>query len=213
MTRLQMETTLAVLGYDRRYPPFPQWRFMESLFDKYRQSAGRDGADARILTKAKGPERDQLVRDLVSYLRVDPAFSADALRIMKAVEASASLQATLGDADRETQAHIARALWEFDNDPRWIEIIANPIVDNSLSEYSRTRLMGLLHHVKHTVAFAALESAMLDDEYLVRRSAAVYYSQNSARRTADSTIDNNVREYDEDRIRQFLSKLRAKING
>lgn len=186
---------------------------MGSLFDQYRQSFERDGADASILTNAVGAERDELESDLIAYLDVDAASAADALWMMKSTNAAPHLRVAMEGADAATRAHIARALLFVEDDSSWIEPIAKAINDQTISALARTRLISLLYRVKHPEAFAALESAMLDHDHFVRRSAAFFYSRNSAKRTADSTIQNNVGEYDEARIRRFIEKMRAKIDG
>lgn len=180
------------------------------LFDEYLASSGRDGPDASILLNATGGEREQLERDLIDYLSIDPAFAADAIRFLKSAFALPQLKAALTLADSESRAHIARAIWEVEKDERWLVIIADAFKTETSSS-SLMVMMALFYHVKHPLAFASLEALMFHQDFLVRSCAAYYYSENSARKTADSTIRNNLQEHDRDRIRKFINKLRTKV--
>lgn len=186
---------------------------MKSLFQQYLGSLSRDGGNASILESAAGVEREQLENDLIAYLAVDAALAADALRIMESVEAAPQLREAMDEADAESRAHLARALWAIDGDARWVEPIAKAVTDQAISSVTRTRLISLLYQVKHPDAFIALESAMLDHDHLIRWNAAFIYSENSARKTADSTISNNVGQYDEIRIRRFIKRMRGKVDA
>ena len=185
---------------------------MAMLFDQYLASSGKDGPDALILINATGGDRDQLERDLIEYLEPDAAFAADALRQMKSTVALPQLKAALTSKDLSTRVHVARAIWEVENDERWLVILTDAL-QNEVKWYSLVDMTALVCGVKHRLVFEALEVLMFHSDFIVRSCAARYYSENSVRKTSDLTIRNNLQRYDADRIRKFINKMRTKVDA
>ncbi len=181
---------------------------MATLYETFRASFGRDGADFSIVKRAKGAARDQLEEALIANLG---PIQAMALGMMKSRAAVPHIEAALAADTSTDRLQYARALWQLTDDPHYIAIIARAIADRQTTEaYERGFAAGLLGGVKHPDAFAALEVGILDPEHAVRRQAANVYAHNSAGKTSFDTIERNVRDYDESRLAKLIDKLRAK---
>ena len=184
-----------------------------SLYEQFRASYGRDGPDYSILKKADGAEREALIEALIQAVNTNKdGWAALALGTLKAAAAVPALTVALEAAAPSEGAYLARALWDIEGRIEHVVYIAEAIFEPGNDPFDRMSLIGLLTRVREPPAFDALERALYDRDYLVRRCAASIFSHNSARRTADRTIDNNLSNYDEQKIRRFAEKLRSKID-
>ena len=106
----------------------------------------------------------------------------------------------------------ARALWDIQKSDHALQVIASVIKDHRHNdEFTRIEAIGLLTHIRHPIAFAALEAGLFDPEYLVRYNAASILSENSAKKTGSVTIENNLAVLDHEKIHKFAERMRKKI--
>ena len=184
---------------------------MTKLYDEWRDSFNKDGPDYSIVERATGSSKYKLEDDLVANLGY---YEALALGLMKSEKSIPHLKKALQiKSESNSIEAIARALWDIEGDSKYITVIASLLAAKGHDKFDRMRFIGLLTNVRHPKAFSALELALFDPDYLVRRCSASIYSYNSARQTSAGTIDRNVLSNDRKKIQKLADILSAKVHA
>lgn len=177
-------------------------------YEQFRATMGRDGPDFKIVERLNGEQRDvfiQLALDNIEY------YNLLALGLLNAVSATPTLRKILMGEDQDLKLAAARALWDIEESTDGVQFIADYITDVRISMFSRLSAIGLLTNVRHEIAYSALESALFDEEYLIRVNAACTWSYNSKKRTSEETISRNLMDFNRERIKKLADKLRNRI--
>lgn len=181
---------------------------MNTAYRAFRESIGRDGPDYTVLENVPPPQYESLVQALLDNLDFHNAL---ALGRIKALSASTRLKECLSDIDPFTRLGAARALWDIEQSEDALHEIAMAIEDVvHTDQFTRVEAIGLLTDVLHPFAFATLEGALFDPEYLVRYNAAAILSHNSRNKTSTATIERNLVSFDRERIERFAQRMRGK---
>ena len=185
-----------------------------TIFESFKSSYSREGADYSILENAHGTERERLEDDLINdFLKTKDPWVALALGYITSSKATEILTSTLEKASSDQRPYLARALWYIEKDTKYLDIISYEVKNTELSDLERITIIWLFHKIKENKVFETLESALHDKEFLVRVNAAKLYSSLSYRKTNDKTIFNNIKHLDHEKIDMFIQKLRSKVNS
>ncbi len=181
---------------------------MSTLYEKFRASFNRNGADWSIVTRARGVARRQLEDDLIANLDY---FEATALGIMKSERAVGVLKEQLATRSGSVKVRIARALWDITQYPGSLAAIASVVLADaqSTSWSDRVDAACALHGIHHPEADAALGKALFDEEYLVRYNAAQTLAANHRRKMSDKKIAAAVSDGDKAKIAALAMALGA----
>ena len=184
-----------------------------TIFESFKSSYSRDGANYSILDYAQGEERDKLENDLIhDFMKTKDSWVALALGYISSSKATKTLKSTL-EKSSSGRAYIARALWDIEKDDKYLDIISTEVLNTELSDIQRTIIIWLFRNVKEDRVFKTLENALHDDEYLVRFNAAQVYSSLSSRTTKVDTIFNNIKDLNHEKIGLFIQELKSKVKS
>lgn len=181
---------------------------MSGVYKKFRASIGRDGADYSVLDNLGTEERDALGKQLLANL---DSTNALALGYLGVAEAADALELEVRSGKRDIRLEAARGLWDLSRSSEALAVMCSAVRDTQSGWTARMSAIGLLRGIEEPAAFDALEQAMFDPEFLVRRAAAVVFAENSTRGTTEATIAKKLREPDVDRISKFVLLLRRRI--
>lgn len=181
---------------------------MGTLYERFTASVGRDGPDYSIISRARGAAREELESDLIGHLQGTEALALAHLQCERAVP---HLRAQIHEGALEDRLAKARALWLLDTRPTDLQVIVDTLNKREASTaFTRVTAAWYLEGVVLDEAFAALEAAIFDPEYLVRYNAAMVYSRNSVCSTDERTIFSHTQDFHQTRIAEFIETLRSK---
>jgi len=145
-------------------------RFRFSFFED--PDSPRNGLDMKALAALEGEERSRAEDMLLQYLpdtrgviglgelgsrRAEPAL----VRLFEASEGS----------DSSEQVYLAKALWQIQPNPRWLDAVIE-VLASADEPMQRLTAAEALYHFRDPVAVGALVKALDDPEGLVRHHAA-----------------------------------------
>jgi len=149
---------------------------MPKLYNKWKATINKDGPDYSIITKANGYHKKKLENDLITHLGYYEILS---LGLMKSKKSLPHIKKALKTKSQlNLKGACARALWDIEGDSKYISILASLLADKNLDKFERMKIIGLFTNLRHPKAFTALESVLLDPDYLIRRYSASIYSYN-----------------------------------
>lgn len=177
---------------------------MASLYDQFRASYDRQGADYSIIERASGIERDELIEALIT----EPDIHAvPALGMLKASAAIPVLRGLLTHEAGMMVARAARALWDICEHEEAAPALIRVLTSSLPWTQKLDAAIGLCGIVNEQTT-EALRQGCFDDEYLVRYHALNSLAYNLGRPPKDDMrIVEVVGELDRDRIQQFIEGL------
>ena len=157
---------------------------MASVYEDFRRSFTRDGADYSIIDRASGQDLVDLENDLIANLDY---YEVPALAHMKSKKALPHLKSALRESCGTMSVFIAQALWEISGFKRAPDICIAVLLDEDgdSSWSSRIHAAYALREFNIEAVNKALRSAMFDENYLVRHHAAMSLANNRGRKLSD----------------------------
>lgn len=178
---------------------------MTTLYERFRASIDRDGFDDSIVRSARGDERDKLEDELIANLDY---YEAYALAMLKSAKAVPKLKRQLPISSGYTKVAIARALWNIEQYPESLAVIAAVLAGDakSTSKFDRIEAAWALRDIHQPEAITALANALFDEEHLVRSNAAEALAVNRGRRVSERVLA-AVRDGDKEKIARLAARL------
>jgi hypothetical protein len=149
-------------------PAFERFRF--SFFED--PDSPRNGLDMKALAALEGEERSRAEDMLLQYLP-DPrgVIGLGALSSRRAGPALVQLFEASQSSDSSEQVYLARALWQIQPNPRWLDAVIE-VLASADDPMRRLTAAEALYHFRDPVTAGALVKALDDPEGLVRHHAA-----------------------------------------
>jgi hypothetical protein len=147
---------------------FEHFRF--SFFED--SDSPRNGLDMKALAALEGEERGRAEDMLLQYLPdTRCVIGLGALGSRRAGPALVRLFEANYGSDSSEQFYLAKALWQIQPDPRWLDAVIE-VVASADEPMRRLTAVEALHDFRDPVALGALVKALDDPEGLVRHHAA-----------------------------------------
>jgi HEAT repeat protein len=128
--------------------------------------------------------------------------------MLKSVKAVPKLKQQLPISSGYTKVAIARALWNIEQHPESLAVIASVLAGDakSTSKYDQIDAAWALRDIHQPEAITALANALFDEEHLVRSNAAEALAANRGRRVSERVLD-AVRAGDKEKIARLAARL------
>ena len=180
---------------------------IETLLVRFRRSIGRNGPDYGLFSGLDVDERRALSELIMESGPLDE-YTALALGYLGSNESKPALLKAVLSEDTNLRLGASRALWELEGSGEYLLPIATATGQTeSLGPFDRMRAIGLLQDVNHPYAVSALQEAMSDPDYLVRRTAASTLARTMGHRVSEATLEKNLATLDSERTRRFALRL------
>jgi HEAT repeats len=145
-------------------------RFRFSFFED--PDSPRNGLDMKALAELEGEERSRAEDVLLQYLPdTRGVIGLGALGSRRAGPALVQLFEASQGSDSSEQVYLAKALWQIQPDPRWLDAVIE-VLASADEPMQRLTAAEALHDFRDPVAVGALVKALDDPEGLVRHHAA-----------------------------------------
>jgi HEAT repeats len=145
-------------------------RFRFSFFED--PDSPRNGLDMKALAELEGEERSRAEDVLLQYLPdTRGVIGLGALGSRRAGPALVQLFEASQGSDSSEQVYLAKALWQIQPDPRWLDAVIE-VLASADEPMQRLTAAEALHDFGDPVAVGALVKALDDPEGLVRHHAA-----------------------------------------
>jgi HEAT repeat protein len=145
-------------------------RFRFSFFED--PDSPRNGLDLKALAALEGEERSRAEDMLLQYLPdTRGVIGLGALGSRRAEPALVRLFEASEGSDSSEQVCLAKALWQIQPNPRWLDAVIE-VLASADEPMQRLTAAEALYHFRDPVAVGALAKALGDPERLVRRHAA-----------------------------------------
>jgi HEAT repeat protein len=145
-------------------------RFRFSFFED--PDSPRNGLDLKALAALEGEERSRAEDMLLQYLPdTRGVIGLGALGSRRAEPALVRLFEASEGSDSSEQVYLAKALWQIQPNPRWLDAVIE-VLASADEPMQRLTAAEALYHFRDSVAVGALAKALGDPERLVRHHAA-----------------------------------------
>jgi HEAT repeat protein len=145
-------------------------RFRFSFFED--PDSPRNGLDLKALAALEGEERSRAEDMLLQYLPdTRGVIGLGALGSRRAEPALVRLFEASEGSDSSEQVYLAKALWQIQPNPRWLDAVIE-VLASADEPMQRLTAAEALYHFRDPVAVGALAKALGDPERLVRHHAA-----------------------------------------
>jgi HEAT repeat protein len=145
-------------------------RFRFSFFED--PDSPRNGLDLKALAALEGEERSRAEDMLLQYLPdTRGVIGLGALGSRRAEPALVRLFEASEGSDSSEQVYLAKALWQIQPNPRWLDAVIE-VLASADEPMQRLTAAEALYHFRDPVAVGTLAKALGDPERLVRRHAA-----------------------------------------
>jgi HEAT repeat protein len=145
-------------------------RFRFSFFED--PDSPRNGLDLKALAALEGEERSRAEDMLLQYLPdTRGVIGLGALGSRRAEPALVRLFEASEGSDSSEQVCLAKALWQIQPNPRWLDAVIE-VLASADEPMQRLTAAEALYHFRDPVAVGTLAKALGDPERLVRRHAA-----------------------------------------
>jgi len=149
-------------------PAFERFRF--SFFED--PDSPRNGLDMKAIAELEGEERSRAEDMLLQFLPDTRAvIGLGALGSRRARPAPVRLFEAEQGSDGSGQIYLAKALWQIQPNPRWLDAVIE-VLASADEPMQRLTAAEALYHFRDPVAVGALVKALDDPEGLVRHHAA-----------------------------------------
>jgi len=145
-------------------------RFRFSFFED--PDSPRNGLDLKALAALEGEERSRAEDMLLQYLPdTRGVIGLGALGSRRAEPALVRLFEASEGSDSSEQVYLAKALWQIQPNPRWLDAVIE-VLASADEPMQRLTAAEALYHFRDPVTVGALAKALGDPERLVRHHAA-----------------------------------------